>query len=129
MLLLQQTSHIQACRTVSTIKQRKQCLLRLGRCFICLKRGHIEKHCHSSQNCLNCRGQHHVSICPSPSSKDVSSSTNTSSPQQTAQSASTNVKSASLHATVSMHVSTHTSSDPHLRSWQTTIFLQYQTPI
>ena len=98
----------QACRTVSTIEQRKQCLRRSGRCFVCLKRGHIGKDCRSSQHCPNCRGRHHVSICPSQSSKDVNSSTNTGSSQQTARSASTNVKSASSHATVSMHISTHT---------------------
>ena len=98
----------QTCRTVSTTEQRKQCLRHLGRCFVCLKRGHIGKDCRSSQHCPNCRGRHHVSICPSQSSKDVSSSKNSGSSQQTARSASTDVKSASSHSTMSMHISTHT---------------------
>ena len=54
-------SHL--CRTVPSAEQRKQCLMRSGRCFICLRKGHRVKDCRSSLRCFSCQARHHVSIC------------------------------------------------------------------
>ena len=54
-------SHL--CRTVPSAEQRKQCLMRSGRCFICLRKGHRVKDCRSSLRCSSCQSRHHVSIC------------------------------------------------------------------
>ena len=54
-------SHL--CRTVPGAEQRKQCLMRPGRCFICLRNGHRVKDCRSSLRCSSCQARHHVSIC------------------------------------------------------------------
>ena len=52
----------QDCKKIQDAGKRKQILRKYGRCFICLKRGHI------SSNCLNtsaCSKRHHSSICES----------------------------------------------------------------
>ena len=55
-----------SCRTVPDIDQRRQCLLKMGRCFVCLRRGHKGIDCRSSLKCSICQGRHHLSICPRP---------------------------------------------------------------
>lgn len=42
---------------------RKQILRKHGRCYICLRRGHIGRDCRSHTRCSKCNGRHHVSIC------------------------------------------------------------------
>ncbi len=42
---------------------RKQVLQRSGRCFICLRRGHISRECNSRKKFSKCSGRHHISIC------------------------------------------------------------------
>ena len=53
------------CRVVTDHEKRKQLLLKGGRCFICLKKGHLSRDCRSSRGCYNCGGRHHSSICKS----------------------------------------------------------------
>ena len=52
-----------SCPTVTNVTARKEILKRHGRCFICLRRGHISRNCPSNISCFNCSGRHHVSIC------------------------------------------------------------------
>ena len=52
-----------SCTAVSDIETRKQRLKKAGRCFICLKRFHLGRNCHSTSRCSKCNGRHHVSIC------------------------------------------------------------------
>ena len=52
-----------SCPTVSDIETRKQRLKKTGRCFVCLKRFHLGRNCHSTLRCSKCNGRHHVSIC------------------------------------------------------------------
>ena len=56
---------------------RKEFLVKSGRCFQCLKKGHLSKDCRSKANCQNCRGRHHTSICykTSGTSRECNSST------------------------------------------------------
>ena len=51
------------CRAVQDVGERKQILLRSGRCFVCLKRYHISRDCRSAVKCRKCGGRHHASIC------------------------------------------------------------------
>lgn len=60
----QQAHPSNSCGVVALVPARKQVLQRSGRCFICLRRGHISRECRSNIRCSNCRGRHHISICP-----------------------------------------------------------------
>jgi len=51
------------CEVISQVEDRKQCLRKSGRCFICLRRGHMGCECHSQGRCHTCGGRHHTSIC------------------------------------------------------------------
>lgn len=51
------------CNTVTQVEARKQSLRRNGRCFSCLRKGHLSRDCRSRDRCHNCRGRHHTSIC------------------------------------------------------------------
>ena len=45
---------------VTQIEARKQILLKAGRCFGCLRTGHIARECHSKSRCGKCNGRHHM---------------------------------------------------------------------
>ena len=42
---------------------RKHILMTSGRCFNCLRWGHITRNCKSSSRCQKCKKKHHISIC------------------------------------------------------------------
>ena len=58
-----------SCNTITDAAARKELLCKSGRCFVCLKRHHLSRDCHSNFNCKKCRGHHHVSICVRTTSK------------------------------------------------------------
>ena len=64
------------CQSVQEPEQRKQMLRTSGRCFVCLRRGHLSRQCRSKSRCPNCRGRHHSSICTT-SSEPTNSQSNT----------------------------------------------------
>ena len=49
--------------TITEPKARRTILRRNGKCFVCLKGGHISTNCPSRAKCFNCEGRHHVTIC------------------------------------------------------------------
>ena len=51
------------CKTVLDIGERKNILMRSGRCFICLKKYHISMECCSAIRWRNCGGRHHTCFC------------------------------------------------------------------
>ena len=51
------------CRNVAIISERTNILQRAGRCFLCLRKGHVVKNCPAKFSCFNCKRRHHVSIC------------------------------------------------------------------
>ena len=51
------------CTVVSEPNARKNVLSKQGRCFVCLKRGHLSRNCSSQIHCFVCRQRHHASIC------------------------------------------------------------------
>ena len=52
-----------SCQKVTESKDRKDILLKAGRCFNCLKMCHRFKDCDSPKNCRHCNRRHHQSIC------------------------------------------------------------------
>lgn len=52
-----------SCESVKLVEDRRRILQRSGRCFVCLRKGHISRNCCANSRCTNCRGRHHVSIC------------------------------------------------------------------
>ena len=53
------------CASVTHPDARKQILRKVGRCLVCLRKGHISKSCRSNLKCSRCSGKHHSSICSS----------------------------------------------------------------
>ena len=51
------------CDVVSQVEARKQALRRSGRCFSCLKKGHLSRECRSRDRCHTWGRRHHTSIC------------------------------------------------------------------
>ena len=52
----------QHCKTVTKIKTRKSILRKKGKCFLCLRDGHVLRNCTQSFTCFKCEGKHHISI-------------------------------------------------------------------
>ena len=51
------------CVRVPLVDDRKRIIREQGRCFVCLRPGHVSRNCRSSSQCGNCNGRHHTSIC------------------------------------------------------------------
>ena len=52
-----------SCSVITDIEARKQSLRKSGRCFSCLRKGHLSRNCRTTNRCRNCGGRHHTSIC------------------------------------------------------------------
>lgn len=52
-----------SCVVVTDVNARKEALRKNGRCYVCLRKGHISRDCRSSGSCSKCRGRHHVTVC------------------------------------------------------------------
>ena len=63
---------------MTSIEERRRILRDNGRCFVCLKRGHIVQNCRSKSKCSTCNGRHHRSLC-----QKAASDTTTTSPVTT----------------------------------------------
>lgn len=51
------------CEKVTNIEERKRILLKFGRCFKCVKKGHRARDCKAIVKCKNCKGPHHTCLC------------------------------------------------------------------
>ena len=51
------------CKKVMSSKTRKSILQRDGRCFVCLRTGHLSRSCRNKRICRHCGGRYHQSIC------------------------------------------------------------------
>ena len=58
------------CDAVAQVDARRQVLRRNGRCFTCLRKGHMSRDCRSKVRCQKCGGRHHLSICGSRPERD-----------------------------------------------------------
>ncbi len=63
------------CQVMTDINARKELLKRQGRCFACLKRGHMSRECINHIKCFICQKHHHASICNQSKSTRNSNST------------------------------------------------------
>ena len=52
-----------SCSTVTSVRDRKDILLKAGRCFNCLRAKHKSKECNNQRTCRHCHRRHHQSIC------------------------------------------------------------------
>ena len=52
------------CNVATQVEARRQILLKSGRWFACLRRGHMTRECHSKFRCSGCGKKHHMSLCP-----------------------------------------------------------------
>ena len=52
-----------SCKKIASVKNRKEALIKMGRCFVCLKSSHRAKDCDSRRNCRYCHRRHHQSLC------------------------------------------------------------------
>ena len=58
------TNHMpQNCKTVTKPEARRSILLKEGKCFVCLAKGHITSKCKLAKKCGKCEKMHHVSLC------------------------------------------------------------------
>ena len=55
-----------ACTVVTEVATRREILLKSGRCFVCLGKGHMAKKCKSKKKCAQCKRRHHRSLCEGP---------------------------------------------------------------
>ena len=51
------------CTSATDPEKRKEILKKKGRCFVCLRRGHVSNCCPSEYKCKKCLGRHHISVC------------------------------------------------------------------
>lgn len=63
LLLLPTSASVQSCKVVTQPEARKQILRKSGRCFVCLRPGHVSRECRSRSRCSKCSRRHHTSIC------------------------------------------------------------------
>lgn len=52
------------CEAFPTLKQRREKLQSLKRCFKCFKPGHFANQCSNPSQCTNCQGPHLRALCP-----------------------------------------------------------------
>ncbi len=62
-----------SCTSEANLASRKQILKSSGRCYNCLRRGHVSCNCWSSSRCQKCKKKHHTSICDAGFSQPPSS--------------------------------------------------------
>ena len=51
------------CTSVTDPEKRKEILKKKGRCFVCMRRGHVSNRCLSEYKCKKWFGRHHISVC------------------------------------------------------------------
>ena len=98
------------CTNVVQVDDRKQLLRRNGRCFSCLRKGHLVRDCRSNNRCRTCRGRHHTSICGSSATSGSNSRPSQQLPSHGA--TSTPVGETSTTPAFSASATTHSTLNP-----------------
>lgn len=63
------------CTMVNEVSDRKEILKKAGRCFFCLRQGHLNRHCPSSNRCHSCQERHYTSICSTKTGQTIADRT------------------------------------------------------
>ena len=71
-----QSHYSTACTVVMSREERKRILRGSGRCFVCLRKGHMVRNCRSKFKCNNCNGRHHSSLCQKSTAEGATSMVN-----------------------------------------------------
>lgn len=50
------------CNAVTSTESREEVLEKKGKCFLCLKQGHLARICQAPMKCLKYKGAHHIPI-------------------------------------------------------------------
>ena len=98
------------CTNVVQVDGCKQLLQHSGRCFLCLRKGHVSQDCHSNNHCRTCMGRHHTSICGSPTTSGSSNQSAHQLPSHVAM--STPVGETSTTPASSVPTTTHSMLNP-----------------
>ena len=53
----------ESCTKVNDIGERKKLLIRFGRCFKCISKGHRARDCEKTVQCKHCKGSHNTCLC------------------------------------------------------------------
>ena len=78
----EQSHKPQHCKNVTELQARKAILREKGKCFRCLRSGHLSSRCSSRIKCFNCSKTHHAAVCEgerTQTTPEVTSSMHTSS--------------------------------------------------
>ena len=114
-----QQAHLSGtCKVVTQVDARKQILRKSGRCFSCLRRGHLSRECTKSR-CSKCGGKHHFTIClkastappntpDTPPSSETSVHPTTSTTGQSTSGLNPSVASFAVIPTTSVYIDTNT---------------------
>ena len=86
------------CDIVSDHRARRDILRQNGRCFICMRSGHLARDCRSQFGCFKCKGKHHSAICDSYKT-----------PTETQRTAASTTAEPKAQTTTNMHISSKTS--------------------
>ena len=71
-----QQSHASSeCSNVTEVQARREILKLSGRCFNCLRLGHVSGRCRSRNFCRHCNKKHHTSICEGSGTQDSNTPT------------------------------------------------------
>ena len=57
------------CVSITNPEMRMKILKEKGRCFLCLKGGHLAASCPSGNKCFRCGRRHHIALCDAPLSE------------------------------------------------------------
>ena len=97
------------CMVVTQVDERKQLLRRAGRCFSCLRRGHLSRNCRTTSRCQQCHGKHHTSICSGSTNRGEPASGAAAVPPPATESTTSNLKPSAPEFTPTKH-SSHAST-------------------
>lgn len=57
------THRPEECKKITSVEERKKLLIKFGRCFKCINKGHRVRDCKISVKCKNCNGSHNTCLC------------------------------------------------------------------